>query len=99
MEQLIVYAILVLAAITLVTAMLGIASWAAMHYGGPEKNQYNSKIFAGIAYFTLGLNGLLCSYFVTENHALTYILSWLFGIMGVFILRSGLRLRKKMKGR
>jgi len=87
--------LLVLSGITLVSALLGLASWLSSLTGGEAKTFYWAKLFAGVSYVCLGLDGILASTFVTDNRLMTYLLSWAFLIMGGFVFRSGWRLRKQ----
>jgi hypothetical protein len=88
-------ALLTLSAIALVTALLGLANWLSSLSGGDEKTMYLAKIFAGISYIALGLDGIVAHAFVDEGRLMTYLLGWGFMIMGGFVLRSGWRLRKQ----
>ena len=87
--------LLVLSGITLVSAMLGLASWFSSLTGGHPRTHYWSKLFAGVAYIALGVDGVLASAFLTDNQLGSYLLAWAFLVMGCFVLRSGFRLRKQ----
>jgi len=87
---------LVLSGIAFVTALLGLASWGSSLTGGDEKTKYWSKLFAGVSYIALGLDGIVAHAFIDERRLLTYLLAWAFAIMGGFVFRSGWRLRKEM---
>src|SRR5690349_20757982 len=95
----IVPVLLILSGITLITALLGLAAWMSSLTGGDAKTHHWAKLFAGISYIFLGLDGILASSFVTDNRMVTYLLSWAFLIMGGFVFRSGWRLRKTFLGR
>ena len=84
-----------LCGITLVTALLALSSWMASLTNDKDvKNRYLSKLWAGAAYVCLGLTGIIATFFMDEKRLLSYILAWLFMIMGGFVFRSGWRLRK-----
>ncbi len=94
----IVYVLLILSAITLITAMLGLAAWMSSLTGGHPRTHHWAKLFAGVSYICLGLDGIVASSFVPDNRLVTYLLSWAFLIMGGFVFRSGWRLRKQNLG-
>lgn len=89
-------ALLTLSAIALVAALLGLANWFSSLTGGEKKTLYMAKLFAGVSYIALGLDGIVAHAFIDERRLLTYVLGWGFVIMGGFVFRSGWRLRKQM---
>lgn len=91
--------LLILSGVTLVSALLGLACWFSSLTGGHPRTVHWAKLFAGVSYICLGLDGTLASSFVTDNRLITYLLSWAFLIMGGFVFRSGWRLRRKALGR
>ncbi len=92
----VVPALLTLSAIAFVTALLGLFNWFSSLSGGEPKTNYLAKLFAGVSYIALGLDGILAHAFIDERRLLTYLLGWGFAIMGGFVFRSGWRLRKQM---
>ncbi len=90
-----VLVLLVLSGITLVSAMLALASWFSSLTGGHPRTRYWSKLFAGVAYIALGLDGILASSFLADNQFCSYLLAWVFLIMGGLVFRSGVLLRKQ----
>ncbi len=90
------YALLGLMGLTLIFALLAIAGFLSSHTGGSPKMKYWSKIHGGLAYITLSCAGLSSLMFLEGSRLVPGVLSFLFGIMGILILRSGLRLRKEM---
>jgi hypothetical protein len=94
-SEIAVVVLLGLSAVTLVSGLLALSAWLAnLTGGGDRKTSYSSKLFAGVAYVSLGLSGIVASAYVDENRLLTYLLSWAFLIMGGFVFRSGWRERR-----
>src|SRR5207248_2492304 len=85
---------LVLMALTLVFALLGLGSGYSAATGGQRRTQWWSKIFAGTAFLLLGLLGFLVTPYLTGNqHYYTPILAFLIALLGSILLRWGLKLR------
>lgn len=90
------YILLTLMGLTLVFSLLALASFLSSQTGGNPRMKYWSKLHAGLAYIFLSTTGLTSLTYLTDSRVLPGVLSVLFGIMGVFIFRSGLRLRREM---
>ena len=95
MSTLAYYSVLGLMGLTLLFALLGIASFMASHSGGHPRNKYLSKIFGGTSYVLLALLGMFgSSIWVGQQLWLLGALSILFGAMGGLMVRQGLKERK-----
>jgi hypothetical protein len=87
---------LVLMALTLGFALLGIATSFSTMTGGHARTAWWSKIFAGLAFLMLGLLGFISAPYLTgTQHYTTYALAFGIALLGSFLLRWGIGLRSR----
>jgi uncharacterized membrane protein YhaH (DUF805 family) len=87
---------LVLMALTLVFALLGIATSFSTMTGGHRRTFWWSKIFAGLAFLMLGLLGFMSAPSLTgTQHYLTYVLAFGIATLGSILLRWGIGIRRR----
>ena len=97
MEHLIVYLMLGLGLVALLTALLAIATWLSSKSGGHPRTTYGWKLLGSVSYFALGADGLLATPYLSHGNVLNGALSLLFIAIGVFLLRSGLKMQRQAK--
>ncbi len=83
--------------VSLISALIGLGAFMAGAMSRDVKTQYCKKIFAGLSYLTLGLDGILATPYIFDNRLITYVLGCGFAIMGFLLMRSGFRLRRNSR--
>jgi len=95
-----VYLIIVPLILALIFFALGSAAVISNHTGGHPRTGYWSKIFSGIGYLLLFLQGLLNMPFLEGAQEFTTLLvSCIFGGLGAFLLSWGLRMKRRSVSR
>lgn len=95
-EILTLYAVpvlLVLMGISLVTAIAGISLWIKSSTGSPQVAPW-AKFSAGVSYISLGLCGIIAHPFFEGNNLFLYIFSWAMVLLGGWLFKQGLSLRR-----
>lgn len=88
--------LIILMVVCLVSALLAISSFMSSVSGGAQRTTYWSKIFGGVAYLSLATMGLLATPYLpeTSSHLWPNVLSIAFGLIGGWLLATGLKLRR-----
>jgi hypothetical protein len=87
---------LVLMALTLAFALLGIATSYSLMTGGNRRTLWWSKIFSGLAFLMLGLLGFMSAPYLTgTQHYVTYVLAFGIALLGSVLLRWGIGIRSR----
>lgn len=97
MGTLAVYSMIFLGAVTLFSAILGLANFLSFSTGGAKSTLYVAKLSGGVSYTCLGLAGSIACFFLEQNQIQTGILAALFFPLGLWMITSGLRLRRHQK--
>lgn len=90
--------LLVLMAISLVTAIAGISLWIKQSTGSPQVAPW-AKISAGVSYIALGLCGIIAHPFFEGNNLFLYIFSWLMVLLGFWLFKQGLTLSRQARSK
>lgn len=90
--------LLVLMGICLVTGIVGISLWIKQFTGSPQVAPW-AKLSAGVSYITLGLCGIIAHPFFEENNLFLYIFSWLMVLLGGWLFKGGLTLRRQNRSK
>jgi hypothetical protein len=95
MSDLPVYIMLGLMGLTLLFALLAIATRLSAMTGGNPRTAYWSNILAGITFLLLSTSGLICIPYLEENKILVPVLSIGFGALGMYLLSTGIKTRRE----
>jgi hypothetical protein len=88
--------LLALMGICLIAALAGLYLWYKEHNGSPQLAPW-AKFSAGVSYLALGLCGIIVHPFFEKNNLFLYIFSWLMVLLGGWLFKQGLKLRRQAK--
>ncbi|MBC7996964.1 MAG: hypothetical protein IAF58_03415 [Leptolyngbya sp.] len=94
------YLLIVPLCVSMLLFALGSATVISMNKGGHPRTVYWNKIFSGLGYLVLTLQGAVVLPYLSGGQALlTLLASVAFAALGIFLLNWGVKLRKKALGK